>query len=118
MNVSELNQELNDMILAGKGLDAFEAFYADDVVMHENDQKFEGKDVNRKREQEWFGNVEEFHGAKFPATAVNGDVSFVEHEYDVKMKGMPRMMMNQVSVRKWKDGKIVDEHFYYKGAPA
>ncbi len=61
VNVNELDKELNDMILQGKAMDAFEKFYADDCVMQEaNGDKCHGKDANRKREQEFFGNVEQF----------------------------------------------------------
>ena len=44
-----LVDELNQMILEGKILDAFEKFYADDVVMQDNDYPVRvGKDMNRQ----------------------------------------------------------------------
>ena len=47
-NVDQLNQ----MILEGKTLEAFEKFYADDVVMQDNDYPARvGKDVNRQYEE-------------------------------------------------------------------
>ena len=56
---------INDMILQGKALEAFETFYHDDVVMQENDNaEFIGKDVNRKREEEFFNSITEIRGAK------------------------------------------------------
>ena len=114
MNVAQLDKQLNDAILNGQALDAFEKLYADDVVMQENSlPPFEGKDVNRKREEEFFGSVEEFHGAKVLNSAVNGDASFSEWEMDVTFKGGQRYKLAQVSVRKWKDGKVAFERFYY-----
>ena len=48
--VKQLEQELNQMILSGKALEAFEKFYADDLVMQENDQPPRiGKAANRER---------------------------------------------------------------------
>lgn len=115
-DVKELDQQLNQQILAGDILNAFEKFYAADVVMQENtDAPKVGKDVNREAEKQFLGSVEAFHGAKILAGAVNGDVSFSEWEYDLTMKGAPRMTMNQVAVRRWKNGQIVHERFYYKG---
>ena len=83
--------------------------------MQENsDDPFVGKDVNRKREQEFFASVEEFHGAKLLASAVgDGGATFGEWEYDVTFKGAGRVTMNQVAVRRWKDGKVASERFYY-----
>ena len=44
--------QLNNMILEGKILDAFEKFYADDVVMQDNDYPVrEGKELNRQYEE-------------------------------------------------------------------
>jgi ketosteroid isomerase-like protein len=113
-NVADLDKELNHMILQGKALDAFEKFYADDCIMQEpHGEPFCGKDVNRKREQEFFSNVEQFFGAELLSSAVTGDSSFSEWVWDVKMKGQPRTKMEQVSRRTWKNGKVAHERFYY-----
>lgn len=114
-DIAHLDAELNEMIRQGKALEAFERFYADDVVMIENDQAFVGKDLNRKREQEFFGNIAEVHAASIGATAVSGNVSFCEQSFDATLVDGTRMRMEEVAVRTWKDGKIVKERFYYKG---
>ena len=36
VEVAALDQALNEAILSGKALEAFERYYADDVVMQEN----------------------------------------------------------------------------------
>ena len=108
---------LNELIAAGKGMEGFEKFYADDIVMQENlEAPTHGKDENRKREQAFMAMVEEFHGAKLLGSAVNGDLSYSEWEFDMKFKGQPRRPMTEVAARRWKDGKIVHERFYYKMA--
>jgi hypothetical protein len=43
-----------------------------------------------------------------------GDVSFSESEMDVTLKGVGRIQMTQVSVRRWHNGRIVHERFYHK----
>ena len=117
-NIAKLDHELNQAILSGDILKAFEKYYANDVVMQENDSApFAGKEVNRKREQEFVDSVEQFHGAKLLGEAVNGDVSFSEWEYDVTFKGGGgRVKMEQVASRRWKNGQVVHERFYYKGS--
>lgn len=113
-NIAELDTKLNQAILSGKALEAFEELYADDVVMQENtDAPFVGKDFNRKREQEFFASIEQFHGAQVLAAAASGDVSFSEWTMDVTFKGGTRVQMTQVSARRWKNGKVVHERFYY-----
>ena len=117
-SIQELENEVNSSIPTGKAMEAFEKFYADDVVMQENsDEPFVGKDVNRKRELEFFGSVEEFHGAKVVSSAVNEEagVGFSEWVYDVTFKSGGRVKMEQTAVRYWKDGKVVKERFYHPG---
>ena len=115
-NIQALETKLNDAILSGKALEAFDELYADDVVMQENSEApYVGKDFNRKREIEFFSSIEQFHDGRVLASAVNGDVSFSEWEMDVTIKGAGRIKMNQAAVRRWKNGKIVHERFYHKG---
>jgi ketosteroid isomerase-like protein len=114
-NIAELDKKLNDAVLAGKALEAFEELYDDNVVMQENsDPEFRGKDLNRKREQEFFASVEAWHGGSVLASAAHGDVSFSEWTMDISLKGVGRVSMAQVAVRRWKNGKIVHERFYHK----
>lgn len=114
MNVHAIDTRINELILSGKAIDAFDEFYADDVVMQENsDAPFVGKALNRKRELEFFGSIEEFFGATLLASAVNGDTTFSQWSWDLSLKGMGRIEMNQVAVRTFKDGKVAHERFYY-----
>jgi ketosteroid isomerase-like protein len=116
-DIATWDAQLNQMILEGKAMEAFERFYADDVVMQENsDEPFQGKDTNRQRELDFFSKVEQVHELKTGATAASGDVSFSEWDYDITFKGGSRIRWSQVAVRRWKDGKVVHERFYYKPA--
>ena len=113
-SVSELDQALNDAILTGKALEAFEQYYADDVVMQENsDEPRIGKDLNRKFEIEFFSSLAEFHEGKLVSSAVNGDTTFGEWFMDITFKNGFRLKLAQAAVRRWKDGKIASERFYY-----
>ncbi len=114
VDVATLDKQLNDQILAGDLLGAFDRFYADNVVMRENSETpIAGKAANRKREEEFLASVEQVHGAKVVSFAVNGDVSFSEWEFDATYKGGVRVNLAQVAVRHWKNGQIVNERFYY-----
>lgn len=112
-----LDHELNQAILGGDILGAFEKNYAEDVVMQENAKEpRHGKDANRKIEEEFVNSVEEFHGAEVTASAVEGNVAFTEWVMDITFKGGGRTKMQQVAVRRWKNGQVVSERFYYDTA--
>lgn len=113
-SVAALDHALNEAVLNGKALEAFEQYYADDVVMQENsDEPRVGKDANRKAEVDFFSSLAEFHEGKLLSSAVNGDVTFGEWFMDVTFKNGTRYKLAQTAVRRWKDGKIVHERFYY-----
>ena len=113
-DVSQLENELNQMILNGQAMDAFEKYYADDVVMQENDQPPRvGKAANREFEQQFFGSIKEFHGATLGDVAVSGDVSFSEWTFDVTFQDGNRVANPQVTRRKWQNGKVINERFYH-----
>ena len=83
--------------------------------MQENtDPEYRGKAFTRTREQEFFASVEAWHGGKVLASGVGADVSLFEQETDVTLKGVGRITMTQLAVRRWRDGKIVHERFYHK----
>ena len=114
-DVKTLDDQLNQKILSGAILEAFDAFYADDVVMQENtDEPKVGKAVCRQAEQQFLDAVEHFHGARLLGAAVNGDLSYSEWEFDVTYKGAGRVKSSQVAARHWKNGRVVHERFYYK----
>ena len=113
-DLKTLDQQLNQQVLAGDILGAFEKFYAEDVVMQENtDAPRVGKDANREAEKQFLASVQEFHGAQVLGAAVEGDRSYSEWEMDITFKGGQRVKMTQVAARQWRNGQIVHERFYY-----
>lgn len=102
------------MILGGKALEAFDRFYADDVVMQENSEEpRSGKALNRKFEEEFFSSLASWNDGRIEASAVTGDTSFSQWYMDVTFKNGHQMKATQVAVRKWKNGKVASERFFY-----
>jgi len=109
-----LEQELNQMLLAGKAVDAFERFYAEDIVMQENtDPPVIGKQANRAREEMFFGSITEFHSIELLGWAVRDGVSYSEWVYEMTMTSGARVRMTEVSARRWRGDQIVHERYYY-----
>ena len=107
-------EDLNNMILQGKAMDAFEKYYADDVVMQENNNPPTiGKDANRDRELAFFGGITAFRGAQIHNVAFGDNVSMVVSSMDYSHKEYGDRNYTQVAVQHWKDGKIVKEQFFY-----
>jgi hypothetical protein len=105
---------LNELVLSGKRLDAFEKFYHEDVVMQENENvPTIGKEANRKRELEFFNNLLEFRKAEVKGIAIGNNMSTVIWHYDYTHKEWGVKKYTQVSVQHWKDGQIIKEQFFY-----
>ena len=114
MNVLDLDTQLNDMIIQGKSVHAFERFYAEHVVAQENDEPERvGRDPWMRGRADLEKRIKKFN-AKVLANAAHGDTSFSEWQYEVDIEGMGTMKTVQVAVRRWKDGRIIRERFYHK----
>lgn len=106
--------DLNDLVLQGKALDAFEKYYHEDVIMQENENEpTVGKSANLEREKAFFSSITEFRGARPLKIAIGQNVSMVEWQYDYTHKDWGVRNYVQVSVQEWKDGLIIKEKFYY-----
>ena len=117
MSVLENAKNLQQMMAEGNAWDAFEKYYHDDVTVIEvpNGETRKGKDAQRKAIQDWFGMVEEHHGAGVNSVCSDEEagISTAETWMDITFKGGNRMKMSEVAVQKWKDDQIIEEKFYY-----
>ena len=107
-------QQLNNMVLSGNLLEAFENYYHDDVSMQENDHPpTVSKEANRQRELEFLNNITEFRGAEVKGVGIGDNISFVLWDYDYTHKEWGVRNYSQISIQEWKDGKIIKEKFVY-----
>jgi hypothetical protein len=107
-------KDLNDLILQGKAMEAFEKYYDNDVIMQENESEpTMGKKANRIREEEFFGNITEFRSAQPLKVTIGENTTMVEWQYDYTHREWGIRNYTQVSVQEWKNGKITKEKFYY-----
>lgn len=109
--------DLNRLILEGRILDAFDRYYADDVVMVEDGKRREGKEANREYEEAFVNGLTEFRGAEVRQIAVNTEVNvaFVEWWMDFTHEEWGDVELHQVAVQQWRDGEIVHEQFFKAG---
>lgn len=117
MSTQNLPQRLNDLvgyIRQGKIVEAMNEFYDKDTVMQDNaNPPTKSLAANIEREKQFMSGVKEWKGFEVKASGTGADVTFYECSLDfIATNGQP-VHMEQVSVAKWKNGKIIHERFYY-----
>jgi hypothetical protein len=115
LDLTEKVALLNTMILNGQSLEAFEKFYAENVIMQENDDEPTiGKSDNRIREKEFAESITEFRHAEVKNILISDKMSVVEWDYDFTHKLWGKRTFTQLAVQRWNDeGQIVSEKYYY-----
>ena len=114
LEIEKTLKELNNLVLAGQTMEAFEKYYHDDIVMQENHMPpTVSKAANRQRELEFYSNVSEFRKSEVKGVGIGDNISFVIWEYDYTHKEWGVRNYTQVSIQEWKDGKIIKEKFVY-----
>mgnify|MGYP001432550934 CR=1 FL=1 len=117
MSATNLHQRLQgllDHIRSGKVIEAMNEFYDHETVMQDNaNPPTKGLAANIEREKQFLSGVKEWKGFDVKVSAAGDHVTFYECTVDfIATNGQP-VHMEQVSVAKWKNGKIVHERFYY-----
>lgn len=111
--LNNINQ-LNQLVLQGRAIDAFEQYYDEQVVMQENAlAPTIGKAANRARELEFYSNVSDLRAMRVLDVAAGEGVTMVVWHYDYTHKEWGEKNYTQVSVQHWRGDKIVREQFYY-----
>lgn len=109
--------DLLDYISSGRILDAMTEFYDADASMQENaNPPTVGLEANIEREKQFLANVKEFKGFSAKAVGVDGDTALIESVLDFIAQDGSEVSLQQVSVQRWRNGKIAHERFYYDSA--
>lgn len=116
-NLQQRLQGLLTSIQQGKIMDAMNEFYDADTIMQDNaNPSTRGLAANIEREKQFLNGVKEWKGFHISASGVGDDVTFYEGVMEfIATNGQP-VRLEQVSVAKWKNDKIVHERFYYDTA--
>ncbi|MFT6857101.1 MAG: hypothetical protein ACJAR4_001677 [Psychroserpens sp.] len=117
MTLREKTLDIYNLVGQGQLLDAFDKYYADNVVMTEPRGTREGKVLCREFEVQFLNSIKEFHGMEIKAVTSDEEAGITMHQtsMDVTFQDGNRMEMEQIGVQKWENGLIVHEQFYYKG---
>ena len=107
-------QQLIDMLLAGKALDAFERFYAENCVMSENgEDERVGKSACRAHEREFVQSIDRWNDIRIGGVLVEGNKAAIEIIMDIAFVGGKRVVRRQLIISTWSKGKIVHSVAYH-----
>ena len=119
MTVTEIAKDLVALCHQGQYEEAMTRYYSDDILSVEPegpDPVSRGMEAVKKKVAWWVENMT-VHSEQALGPFVNGDQFMVEFKMDItnKMSG-ERSQMDEVGLYKVREGKIVEEHFFYHAA--
>lgn len=118
MTTQEVANRLVELSRQGKIMEAQQELYGDDIVSREPDHApgiklARGKQAVGEKGMQFASMIEENHGAVILDPVVVGRHFSVGWTLDVTMKGMGRTKLEEICVYEVKDGKIMNEQFFY-----
>ena len=118
MNTLEVANKWRTMCLNGENMECINKLYADNVVSKEMPgvpygEMVSGKQNVLEKSKQWLENVIEFHSNEISEPVVAGNHFSSKMAFDVTFKDRGRQQMEEVCVFEVKDGKIINEQFFY-----
>jgi hypothetical protein len=118
MSTQEVANKLVSYMRQGQMLDAQADLYADDIVCIEPEGGMaphytKGKEAVLEKGKQFASLIEERHGGSCSDPLIAGEFFSLSMTLDATMKGMGRMLLDEICVYQVKDGKIVFEQFFF-----
>ena len=116
--IERLNAQLDAMTGKGEILDALKSFYCENCTFTE---VADGATRSNRQAQHdhlsgFFSTLKGFNGATLHSSAVGDGVTHSEWTFDMTGGDGAPIVWNEVLVRRWSDGKVVEEKFYNASA--
>src|SRR4051812_29077878 len=112
-------EELVAFCRGGRNMDAINTLYSPDIVSVESmgneemPRELKGIDAIRQKNT-WWGENNEVHSAEVEGPFVGEGKFAVRYKYDSTFKPTgQRQSMEEMALYTVKDGKVVEEHFFY-----
>jgi len=116
MSVQDIARDLVAMCKAGKFRESGLKYWADNVISVEargDNPEVKGKEAVLGK-TDWWENAHEVHNVVVEGPYVHGDQFVVRFKLDMTVKASgQRMAMEEVGLYTIRNGKIVDERFFY-----
>lgn len=113
-NLVESVKELNTLIRELKYEEALNRFYSAEIVSVENEnQPTNGLTAYRNAAKKYLSHISNY-SAQLKNQIISDDIVVTEWHYKFQHKEWGVWDRTQISVQRWKDGKIVHERHHYK----
>lgn len=106
-------EEIVVLALSGKGTEAWEKFY------HQNVEKMDLDGISIKSKEKvleanhsLLSNITEVRTYAHGGSLVKGNRSFIIWDVDFDVKGQGTIKTTEVCIQDWEDGKIIKERFF------
>lgn len=118
MDVTEIANRFAALCREGRHEEAGATFWSDDIVSIEAMQgpmaRVEGRAAVKAKSDWWTAN-HEVHGGETHGPYVNGDQFALRFHLDVTARETgQRMQMEEIGLYTVRDGKVVEERFFYR----
>jgi hypothetical protein len=118
MTTQEVADKLVAFMRQGQMMDAQGDLYSDDIVSVEPEGGMappltKGKKAVFEKGSQFNAMIEERHGGSTSDPIVAGEFFSLRMTLDATMKGMGRMVLDEICVYQVKNGKIVFEQFFF-----
>jgi len=106
--------DFNKLVAAFQYEEAHNKFYHPDLVKHENENAPTiGLDNHRKEMKQFLAAISNA-SAELLYVIVSDDISVAEWHYQFDHKEWGKRDFKEVSIQRWRDGKIIHERHLYK----
>lgn len=102
----------------GRPEEALLAFYAEDVIIQENNQPPRiGRAASIARSREAARFTREVHEISVPRVLIDGDHVVIEWHAEWTLQDGTRVRVEELALQCWSGGRVVFERFFYDPAP-
>jgi hypothetical protein len=113
-NLQSIVKEFNKLVEEFKYAEAHDKFYDENLVKHENeDAPSIGLKQHKEEMVKFLSDISNYSVVR-KNTIVSDDISVTEWHYIFDHKEWGHKEFDEVSVQRWKNGKIIHERHHYK----
>ena len=118
MTVQEVADRLVQLCREGRNVEAINELYEDNIVSREPEGspipgKTVGKEAVLKATNQWFDSVAQLHSVNISSPLVSDNFFACTMKIDATYKEHGRNTMNELCVFEVRDGRIINDQFFY-----
>jgi ketosteroid isomerase-like protein len=114
MSIRENVEKLIQLVERGEFLEAIETFYSPEASMQENNQPPRvGLAALLENERKALARFKIIHVSRAASYVVDGNRAAINWIFEITEQSGRRYILDEIAYQEWRDGKIVQERFYY-----